>query len=52
MAGLHVPGIPFVELDGSTGAIAPSQILIEVPNVNAGVTLGETFTVKEVEIAH
>ena len=51
-AGLQVPVIPFVELDGKTGTVALLQILKEVPNVNDGVILGVTFTKNDVGLAH
>ena len=50
--GLQVPAIPLVELVGSTGAVAPLQIEIEVPNANAGVTLGFTVTANVNGFAH
>ena len=50
--GFHVPVIPFVDDEGSVGTAPPLHILNEVPNANAGVILGVTVTMNEVELAH
>jgi len=47
--GLHEPVIPFVEVDGSTGASDPAQIgAIEL---NEGITKGFTVTVNNAVVA-
>lgn len=48
--GFQVPVIPFVEVDGSTGAIAPLQIGGTAANV--GTTFELTVTVSVVVVAH
>jgi hypothetical protein len=45
-----VPVIPFVEINGSTGAVAPEQIAATGSKV--GNTFGLTVTVKDVAEAH
>jgi hypothetical protein len=52
VAGLHVPLIPFEEVVGSTGTVAPAQIESDVPKLNAGVIIGFTVTLKVVVAAH
>jgi hypothetical protein len=44
VAGLQVPVIPFVDVVGKTGAVAPLQIAGTAANV--GVTIGFTVTIK------
>ena len=52
IAGLQVPVMPFVEVVGNAGTVAPAQIVELVPKLNAGVIFGLTVTVNVVEIAH
>jgi len=49
-AGDQVPVIPFVDVNGSTGATSPEQIGATAAKV--GVTLGVTVTVNVVVVAH
>ena len=49
-AGTHVPVIPFVDVNGNTGAIAPLQIGVTAAKV--GVMIGFTVTVNDVVVAH
>ena len=49
-AGLHVPGIPLLDVVGSTGAADPLQIAGTA--VNVGVTCGLTVTVSVAVVAH
>ena len=49
-AGDQVPLMPFVDVNGSTGATAPEQI--GATAVNVGVTFGLTVIVKVVVVAH
>ena len=51
-AGLHEPLMLLVEVAGNVGTVAPSQILIEVPKLNVGVTFGLTVTVNTKLAAH
>ena len=51
-AGLHVPLIPFVEVPGRTGALAPAQIDKVAPKLNNGVIFGFTVTENVVDVAH
>jgi hypothetical protein len=44
-AGVHTPVIPFVEVVGNTGGVAPAQIEIVGPILKTGVMIG--FTVNE-----
>jgi hypothetical protein len=44
--------MPFVDVAGSDGTPAPAQIVIDVPKLNAGVSIGFTVTTKFVETAH
>lgn len=46
VAGLHVPAIPLLDVEGKAGAVAPLQMASVVPKVNTGVTFGFTVTVK------
>jgi hypothetical protein len=50
IAGLHVPVIPFVEVVGSAGMVAPEQY--GPTAANAGVTFGLMVIVKVVLVAH
>jgi hypothetical protein len=50
VAGFHIPVIPFVDVVGSTGAVAPIQIGLTA--VNVGVMLELTVTSNVVLIAH
>ena len=45
IAGLHVPGIPFVEVIGNAGTVAPAQIVNDVPKLKFGIKFGVTVTV-------
>ena len=51
-AGFQVPVIPFVEVVGKTGTVAPAQADEVIPKLNAGVIFGLTVTVKVVPVAH
>ena len=51
-AGLQVPVTLLADVPGSTGAVAPAQMLTAVPKANCGVTLGVTVTVSVVVVAH
>lgn len=48
--GNQVPVIPFVDINGSTGAVVPEQIAATGSNV--GITVGLTDTAKVVDVAH
>ena len=50
VAGLHVPVILLVDVDGSIGAVAPEQIGAIASNV--GMMFGLTVTFKVVGVAH
>ena len=50
--GLHVPVIPLVDVAGNEGAVAPPQIVAEVPKLKVGVIFGLTVTVNVVVVAH
>ena len=50
--GLHVPVIPFDEVDGKAGTVAALQMLSVVPKLKVGVMFGFTVTVKVVVVAH
>ena len=50
MAGLQVPVMPFSEVKGKTGAVAPEQI--GGTAVKVGVTFGFTVTVNVVVMEH
>ena len=50
MAGTHVPVIPLIDVNGSTGATEPSHIAAN--GLNVGVTFGVTVTVIVVVVAH
>ena len=52
VAGLHVPVIPFVDVLGKVGTLAPSHILKEVPKLKVGVMFGFTVTVNVAVVAH
>jgi hypothetical protein len=49
-AGVHVPVMPFVDVNGSTGATSPEQIGATAAKI--GVTLGVTVISSVVGIAH
>ena len=49
-AGVHVPVMPFVDVNGSTGATEPSHIAATAAKV--GVTFGVTVTSNVVGVAH
>ena len=49
-AGLHVPGIPLVDVVGRTGAADPLQIAETA--VNIGTVCGLTATVNVAVVAH
>ena len=51
VAGLHVPVIPFDDVVGNAGTVPPSQMVRDVPKLNAGVILGDTVTVNVVPVA-
>lgn len=50
--GLQVPVIPFVEVVGKLGTVAPAQIDKVVPKVNVGVIFVLTVTVNVAVVAH
>ena len=50
--GLHAPVIPFVDVVGKLGTTPPSQIVSELPKLNAGVIIGFTVTVNVAGTAH
>ena len=50
--GLHVPVIPFVDVEGSVGTVPPLQMLNDVPKLNVGVMLGVTVTVNVMDGPH
>ena len=50
VAGAHVPVIPFVDVVGKVGAVAPEHIAAMALNV--GVMFGLTVTVNVVVVAH
>lgn len=52
VAGLHVPVMPFDEVVGSAGALAPAQNVSDVPKLKVGVTFGVTVTVNVAVVAH
>jgi hypothetical protein len=52
VAGVQLPVIPFVEVPGNTGTLAPVQISMLVPKSNMGVVFGLTVTVKLAADAH
>ena len=49
--GLQVPVIPFVELVGNIGTVAPAQIVKLVPKLNNGRIFEPTVTVNIVVVA-
>lgn len=51
-AGLHVPEIPFSELEGNAGTVSPAQMVSEVPKLNVGISFGLTVTVNSAIVAH
>jgi hypothetical protein len=50
VAGLHIPVMPFVDVAGSVGAVAPVQIGFTAAKV--GVMLELTVTTNVVVVAH
>ena len=50
IAGVHVPVMPFVDVNGNTGATDPEQIGATAAKV--GVTFGVTVTSNVVGVAH
>ena len=44
--------MPFVETGGNGGAVAPVQIVSDVPKSKTGVMVGVTVTVNVVVVAH
>ena len=52
VAGLHVPVILLVDVDGNAGTDPPEHILNEVPKLKVGVTFAVTVTVNVVVVAH
>ena len=52
VAGLHVPVILFVDVNGKAGTVPPEQIARAVPKLNVGVMFGFTVTVNVVVVAH
>jgi hypothetical protein len=50
--GLHVPVIPFCDVEVNDGTFAPAQIERFVPKLNAGVMFGFTVTLNVVAVAH
>ena len=51
-AGLQLPVIPFIEVVGKAGTVAPAQIDKLVPKLNVGVMFGVTVSVNDVVVAH
>ena len=47
-----MPLIPFVDLVGKVGTVAPAQTVSDVPKLNVVVSIGLTDTVKVVGAAH
>ena len=52
MPDVHVPVIPFVDVVGKLGTVAPAQIDKLVPKLNDGVILGLTVTARDAVVAH
>jgi hypothetical protein len=52
VAALHVPVIPFVDMEGNVGTLAPAQIDALVPKLNVGVMLGLIVTANDAVVAH
>ena len=50
--GDHVPVIPFTDEAGNVGTDPPAQIVLVVPKLNVGTTLGLTATVNVAVVAH
>ena len=50
--GFQVPVIPFAEVRGNVGTVAPAQMVEVVPNPNVGVIFGLTVTVNVAIVAH
>lgn len=51
-AGVQVPEMPFIELDGRAGTALPWQMVIALPKLNDGVTFGLTVTVNVMLVEH
>ena len=47
-----MPVIPFVDVAGSTGTVAPAQMTMEGPKPNVGTVFWLTVTVNVVDVAH
>lgn len=50
--GFHTPVIPFDDVVGNAGTLAPEQIVTLVPKLNVGVMLGLMVTLNVAVIAH
>ena len=50
--GLHVPVIPLLDVVARVGTVPPAQIVMLVPKVKVGVTLGLTVTDNVADVAH
>jgi len=50
--GFHVPVMPFVDVVGRVGTVAPAQIVRFGPTLNVGTTFGLTVTAKDAVVAH
>jgi hypothetical protein len=50
--GLHVPVIPFCDVEANDGTVPPAQMVRLVPKLNAGVMFGLTVSANVVEVAH
>ena len=44
--------MPLTEVEGKEGTVAPAQMAVEVPKLNAGVMLGLTVTENVAVVAH
>ena len=47
-----MPVIPFCDVAGNDGTVAPAQIARLVPKGNVGVMFGLTVTANDVDVAH
>ena len=52
MQGLHVPAIPFCDVEGNDGTFPPAQMERLVPKLNVGVMFGLTVTANVAVVAH
>ena len=52
VAGLQLPVTPLSDVEGKAGAVAPLQIVKDVPKPKAGVTFGVTVTLNVAVVAH